>query len=86
MNFELTSLNEYKISCKNLLSRILIACTDIINSDLNYFIILDAFVLTSSSNTNKCSWHIIYSYARFINYRDLKSFVKKLLIELKNYI
>jgi hypothetical protein len=55
MNPELPSLDEYKISREDLLSRILIACTDIINSDLNHFIILDAFALASSSNANKCS-------------------------------
>ena len=85
MNPELPSLDEYKISREDLLSRILIACTDIINSDLNHFIILDAFALASSSNANKCSWHIVYPYARFIDYRDLEGFVKKLLIELENH-
>ena len=42
-----------------------------------YFIILDTFALASLSNANKCSWHIIYPYARFIDYRDLKGFVEK---------
>ena len=55
MNPELPSLDRSKISRKDLLSRILIACTDIINSDLNHFIILDVFTLASSSNTNKCN-------------------------------
>ena len=77
MNPELPSLDGYKISYEDLLSRILIACADIIYSDLNYFIILNAFALASSSNANKCSWHIIYPYARFIDYRDFKGFVKK---------
>src|SRR4051794_21092572 len=77
MNSELPSLNEYKISHKNLLSKILIACADIIYSDLNHFIILNAFALASSSNANKCSWHIVYSYARFIDYRDLKGIIEK---------
>src|SRR5436190_15225935 len=77
MNPELPSLDGYKISREDLLSRILIACTDIITSDLNHFIILDAFALASSSNANKCSWHIVYPYARFIDYRDLEGFVKK---------
>jgi len=54
-----------------------IACTDIINSNLNHFIILDAFVLANLSNTNKCNWHIVYKYVWFIDYRDLKRFVKK---------
>src|SRR5215210_7913705 len=77
MNPELPSLDGYKISREDLLYRILIACTDIINSNLNHFIILDAFSLASSSNANKCSWHIVYKYARFVDYRDLRGFVKK---------
>jgi hypothetical protein len=77
MNLKLPSLDGYKISCKDLLSRILIIYTDIINSDLNHFIILDTFVLASSSNANKCSWHIVYPYAYFIDYRNLEGFVKK---------
>ncbi|POG78370.1 hypothetical protein GLOIN_2v1766843 [Rhizophagus irregularis DAOM 181602=DAOM 197198] len=77
MNPELSSLDRYKISREDLLSRILIACVNIINTDLKHFAILGAFVLVSSSNDNKCSWHIIYPYARFIDYRDLKGFVEK---------
>src|SRR3954471_15653245 len=77
MNPKLPSLDGYKISHEDLLYRILIACTDIINSNLNHFIILDAFSLASSSNANKCSWHIVYKYARFVDYRDLRGFVKK---------
>ncbi|RIA97817.1 hypothetical protein C1645_732092 [Glomus cerebriforme] len=77
MNPELPSLDKYKISREDLLSRILIAYTDIINSDLNHFIILDVFALASSFNANKCSWHIVYSYVHFIDYRDLEGFVKK---------
>src|SRR6266511_3458104 len=77
MNPELSSLDGYKISCEDLLSKILIAYTDIIYSDLNHFIILNAFALASSSNTNKCSWHIVYPYTHFIDYRNLKGFVEK---------
>ena len=77
MNSELPSLDGYKISREDLLSKILIACANIIYSDLNHFIILNAFALASSSNANKCSWHIVYPYARFIDYRDLKGFVEK---------
>src|SRR5438874_6999354 len=77
MNPELPSLDKYKITCEDLLSRILIACVDILYSDLNHLAILDAFSLASSSNANKCSWHIVYKYARFIDYRDLRGFVKK---------
>ena len=77
MNPKFPSLDESKISREDLLSRILIACVDIINTDLKHFAILDAFTLASSSNANKCSWHIVYKYARFVDYRDLKGFVKK---------
>ncbi|GBC48706.2 hypothetical protein GLOIN_2v1842826 [Rhizophagus irregularis DAOM 181602=DAOM 197198] len=77
MNPKFPSLDESKISREDLLSKILIACVDIINTDLKHFAILDAFTLASSSNANKCSWHIVYKYARFIDYRDLKGFVEK---------
>src|SRR5213075_804026 len=50
---------------------------NIIYSDLNYFIILNAFALASSSNANKCNWHIVYPYAYFIDYRNLKGFIEK---------
>src|SRR5438046_4284318 len=85
MNPKIPSLDGYKISREDLLSRILIACTDIITSDLNHFIILDAFALASSSNANKCSWHIVYPYARFIGYRDLEGFVKKVADRVENH-
>ncbi len=77
INPELSFLDKYKITCEDLLSRILIACVDILYSDLNHLAILDAFALASSSNTNKCSWHIVYKYAQFIDYRDLRRFMKK---------
>ncbi|CAG8661542.1 9858_t:CDS:2 [Gigaspora margarita] len=77
INSGLPSLDTNKISCKDLLSRILIAYTDILNSDLNHIVPLNAFTLASSSNTNKCSWHIVYSYVCFIDYRDLRGFVEK---------
>src|SRR6266542_3644212 len=77
INPELSFLDKYKITCEDLLSRILIACVDILYSDLNHLTILDAFALASSSNTNKCSWHIVYKYAQFVDYRDLRGFVKK---------
>src|SRR6266540_6490600 len=77
MNPELPFLDKYKITREDLLSRILIACINILYSDLNYLAILDAFALASSSNTNKCSWHIVYKYAQFVDYRDLRGFVKK---------
>jgi hypothetical protein len=77
MNPELPSLDGSKISREDLLSRILIACIDILYFDLKHFAILDAFALASSSNSDKCSWHIVYKYAWFVDYRDLRGFVKK---------
>ncbi|CAG8539167.1 40_t:CDS:2, partial [Scutellospora calospora] len=76
-NPELPSLDKYKISRKDLLSRILITYTNILYFDLKYFVILNTFTLASLSNTNKCSWYIVYNYVYFINYRDLRSFVEK---------
>ncbi|CAG8577663.1 1947_t:CDS:2 [Gigaspora margarita] len=77
LNSGLPFLDTNKISREDLLSRILIACADILNSDLNHIVPLNAFILASLSNTDKCSWHIVYSYIRFIDYRDLKGFVEK---------
>ncbi len=77
MNPKLPSLDKYKISRNNLLSRILITYADILYSDLKHIITLDAFTLASSSNSDKCSWHIICSDVCFIDYRDLRGFVKK---------
>src|SRR6266542_5092525 len=77
MNPELPSLVKYKITREDLLSRILIACVNILYSDLNHLAILDVFALASSSNTNKCSWHIVHKYVWFVDYRDLRGFVKK---------
>jgi hypothetical protein len=77
MNPELPFLDGNKISREDLLFKILTACVNILYFDLKHFAILDAFVLASSSNSDKCSWHIVYPYARFIDYRDLKGFVEK---------
>ncbi|RGB22195.1 hypothetical protein C1646_776485 [Rhizophagus diaphanus] len=77
INLEFPSLDKYKIIREDLLSRILIACSDILYFDLKHFVILDAFTLTNSSNANKCSWHIVYPYAHFIDYRDFRGFVEK---------
>ncbi|CAG8616343.1 21881_t:CDS:1, partial [Racocetra persica] len=77
MNPELLSLDRSKISRKDLLSRILIACANIVYSDLKHLITLNTFVLASSSNASKCSWHIVYNYAYFVDYRDLRGFVGK---------
>ena len=55
INPELPSLDGNKISREDLLSRILIACANILCSDLKHFLPLNAFTLASSSNANKCS-------------------------------
>src|SRR5207248_11657237 len=68
MNPELPSLDKNKIIREDLLYRILIACIDILYSDLKHLAILDAFTLASSSNANKCSWHIVYKYGWFVDY------------------
>ncbi|CAG8586234.1 608_t:CDS:1 [Cetraspora pellucida] len=83
INSKHPSLDGYKISHENLLSRILIAYADIIYFDLKHLIILNAFTLASSSNANKCSWHIVYKYAYFVDYRDLRGFVKKVAKRVK---
>ncbi|PKK63190.1 hypothetical protein RhiirC2_789266 [Rhizophagus irregularis] len=44
---------------------------------LDKYKITHAFALASSSNSDKCSWHIMYPYAHFIDYRDLRGFVEK---------
>ncbi|CAG8808590.1 33143_t:CDS:2 [Gigaspora margarita] len=78
MNPELPSLDKYKITREDLLSRILIAYANIMYSDLKHLVPLNAFTLASLSNANKCSWYIVYSYARFIDYRDFRGFVEKI--------
>ncbi|RIB10165.1 hypothetical protein C2G38_2106785 [Gigaspora rosea] len=40
---------------------------------------LNSFALASSSNAEKCSWHIIYPRAQFIDYRELKEFTEKVM-------
>ncbi|CAG8522081.1 10038_t:CDS:2, partial [Cetraspora pellucida] len=83
MNPKHPFLDGYKISYEDLLSRILIACADIIYFDLKHLITLNAFTLASSSNANKCSWHIVYNYTHFVDYRDLRGFVKKVAERVK---
>ncbi|CAG8505364.1 8496_t:CDS:2, partial [Scutellospora calospora] len=78
-NPKLPSLDKYKIFHKDLLSKILITYTNILYFDLKHFVTLNAFTLASSSNANKCSWHIVYNYTYYIDYRDLRDFVEKLL-------
>ncbi|CAG8473724.1 3083_t:CDS:10, partial [Cetraspora pellucida] len=55
------------------------ACADTLYSTLDCMVSLNNFVLASSSNTEKYSWHIIYSHTQFINYQDLKGFVEKVI-------
>jgi hypothetical protein len=77
INPELPSLDGNKISHEDLLSRILIACANILCSDLKHFLPLNAFTLASLSNVDKCSWHIVYKYVQFVDYRNFRGFVKK---------
>ena len=79
LNPELPSLDSEKITREDLMSRILIACADALYLILECMPTLDHFALASSSNIDKCSWHIIYPYARFIDYRDLKGFTEKVI-------
>ncbi|RGB26076.1 hypothetical protein C1646_770927 [Rhizophagus diaphanus] len=74
MNPELPSLDKYKIIREDLLSRILIACTDIINSDLNHFIILDVFALANFEGfVKKVADRVEKPYSIFINFDLYKS-------------
>src|ERR1043165_4286477 len=52
MNPKLSFLDKYKITRKDLLSKILITCADIIYSNLKHLVPLNAFTLTSSSNAD----------------------------------
>src|SRR5439155_18239762 len=40
---------------------------------------LNSFALASSSNTEICSWHIIYPRTQFVDYRKLKGFTEKVM-------
>ena len=57
------SLDSEKINREDLISRILVACTDALSLIRGYIPFLNSFALASSSNANKCSWHIVYPYA-----------------------
>ncbi|KAF0484150.1 hypothetical protein F8M41_023078 [Gigaspora margarita] len=74
---KLPSLDSKKITCKDLISRILVTCTDALSLIPKYMSFLNSFALANSSNTDKCSWHIVYPYARFIDYRELKGYIEK---------
>ena len=78
-NSELPSLDSKKITREDLISRILVTCADTLYATLGCMVSLNNFVLASSSNSEKCSWHIIYPRARFVDYRDLKGFVEKVI-------
>ncbi|RGB43552.1 hypothetical protein C1646_749566 [Rhizophagus diaphanus] len=71
MNPELPFLDKYKITREDLLSRILIACADIIYYDLKHFIILNAFTLASSSNS--VANRVGEPYSKFIDMTLYKS-------------
>ncbi|CAG8466696.1 6511_t:CDS:10 [Scutellospora calospora] len=75
----LISMNSEKIFRKDLISKILIAYIDALSLIPECMPFLQSFVLASSSNANKCSWHIVYSHTQFIDYRELKGFTKKVI-------
>ncbi|CAG8469495.1 3611_t:CDS:10 [Scutellospora calospora] len=68
-----------KITREDLLSRILVACADALSLIPEYIPFLNSFALASSSNTEKYSWHIIYSHAQFVDYRELNRFTEKII-------
>ena len=35
--------------------------------------------MASLSDANKCSWHIIFTYARFVDYREPHGFTKEVI-------
>jgi hypothetical protein len=71
--------DEKKITCNDLLFRILNTSADILYFDLKKHAPPGSFALASSSNENKCIWHIIYLHRCFIDYHDLKGFVEKVV-------
>ena len=72
-------LDDKKITREDLLSRILVTCADALSLIPDYMPYLNSFALASSSNAEKCSWHIIYPRAQFIDYRELKGFTEKVM-------
>ncbi|RHZ56119.1 hypothetical protein Glove_406g22 [Diversispora epigaea] len=78
-NAKLPSLDSEKITREDLLSRILVACADALSLIPGCMLSLNSFALASSSNADKCSWHIIYPRARFVDYRELKDFIEKVM-------
>ncbi|CAG8748278.1 37044_t:CDS:2, partial [Gigaspora margarita] len=65
INSGLSSLDTNKISREDLLSRILIACADILNSNLNHFVPLNAFTLASF--VKKVANRVGKPYSEFID-------------------
>ncbi|CAG8584393.1 4666_t:CDS:2, partial [Scutellospora calospora] len=41
--------------------------------------VFSLIALASLSNAEKCSWHIIYFQAQFVDYRELKGFTEKVI-------
>ncbi|KAG9306508.1 hypothetical protein G9A89_000971 [Geosiphon pyriformis] len=76
---KLSSLDSEKITHEDLMSRILVAYADALSLIPDCMPFLNSFALASSSNANKCSWHIIYLQAQFVDYRELKSFTEKVI-------
>ncbi|KAF0464963.1 helicase [Gigaspora margarita] len=78
-NPKVPSLDDKKITREDLLSRILVACADVLSLIPDCMPFLNSFALASSSNAEKCSWHIVYPRAQFIDYRELKGFTVKVM-------
>ncbi|CAG8787358.1 20146_t:CDS:2, partial [Gigaspora rosea] len=78
-NPKVPSLDSEKITQEDLISRILVACADALSLIPDCMPFLNSFALASSSNAEKCSWHIIYPRAQFIDYRELKGFTEKVM-------
>ncbi|CAG8634734.1 1156_t:CDS:2, partial [Cetraspora pellucida] len=74
MNPKHLSLDGYKIFCKDLLFRILIACSDIIYFDLKHLITLNAFTLANLRGfVEKVAKRVEKLYSKFINIDLYKS-------------
>ncbi|RHZ58303.1 hypothetical protein Glove_374g48 [Diversispora epigaea] len=62
---EAPSLDVVKITRKYLMSRILDTCADVLHSAFDHMAPLNRFDLASSSDINKCSWHIDFLKSLF---------------------
>ncbi|CAG8838853.1 5758_t:CDS:2, partial [Racocetra persica] len=74
INSKYSFLDEYKISRKDLLFRILIACADIIYFDLKHLITLNAFILANLREfVEKVAKRVGKPYSKFIDIDLYKS-------------